>query len=361
MLLDVKHKPKDYQKLFFGDYGNFQRLDKTNASIFQKLAENSEANTWFINEIDCTKDRKGWERLPDVAKRMFHLNILYQNAMDSLVPNTFGLLSDLASDTWLSYLYNRISVEESIHSNSYSSGLIQAFGSKATEMLDYIYDDEMLQKRTDREIEDAERFIEVVFKQGKTDDEAKKSLLTLLIRTYFLEGVKFPFSFFTTWTINKAYGNAIQGFSQLLKLIAFDELTVHTATGQNVLNILMTDKSQGFLHLKDWYETEVVRIAHETAELELEWNAYLLKDGSIPGFTQAVGEHFIKYWVDYRLRRLKLPAYYNEESSDVVEWFNSYRDLNNTQIALQEADNTNYQKGNLMNDLNRFDGLKETK
>jgi ribonucleotide reductase beta subunit family protein with ferritin-like domain len=675
--LCISKKPEKYNRLFFGDYGNFQRIDKISYPIFRTLAERSEGNTWFMNEIDYTKDKKGVEKLDSVAKRMFHLNILYQNNMDSLVPNTFGLLSDIATDTWLSYLYSRIATEEQIHclreedeiltstgwkklkhltpedkvanwwkkegekvgeitfekpisiqrqpftgdlirwkngnftyivtpkhrviaykleengkvqwetqqafradlngyylplagwkekgrkrsltplerlkilfflkgeplpekqsyriqlegeksgelktilemlqipyssteeggkrvftftftqplekglnwidleevtgewgreffhemkkwenfgeireeyfryegenlesgeklialallsnyfpqveerplpkdtpkkgyrrslqrgwegrwkllftpsptqsggelekdtlpfignivgvevpstyivvrfdgrqvavtgnSLSYSNGLFQVFGEKVGEMLDYVYEDEILQKRTEKEIESANKFIQLVLKEEREDDVGKMAVIELLLRTYFLEGIKFPFSFFVTWTINKAYGNAIQGFSQALKLIAWDEMTIHTTTGQNVLKILMSDSEQGFLHLKEKIEKMAYQMAEETAQLEFEWNRYLQKEGPIPGYTQQIGEHFIKYWTDYRLKMLGLQPIFNEKKSDVIDWFNNYRNLNRTQVALQEADNTNYQKGTLKNDLDLFD------
>ena len=352
--LDINNKPKEYNKLFFGDYGNFKRIDKEPFPIFRRLAENSESNTWFMNEIDYSRDKKSINNLNEVALRMFHLNILYQNNMDSLVPNTFSLLSEVVSESWLSYLYSRISTEEQIHSLTYSNGLNQVFGSKATEMLDYVYTDDILKKRTNKEIETANNFIKILVNQEKTDEEAKKAILDLLIRTLFLEGVKFPHSFFTTWTINKSFNNSIQGFCQSLLLIAWDEMTIHSATGSNVINILMKDKNQEFIHLKKWFEIKTYEIAKETAELEMEWADYLLKDGSIKGYNKDIAYHFIKYWTDIRLKELKLEPIYNEEKSDIIDWYNSYRNLNNKQINLQEADNTNYQKGTLKNDLQRI-------
>jgi ribonucleotide reductase beta subunit family protein with ferritin-like domain len=675
--LCLAEKPKDYNKLFFGDYGNFQRIDKEPFPVFRKLAEASEGNTWFMNEIDYSRDKKGIQTLDDIAFRMFHLNILYQNNMDSLVPNIFSVLSDLATETWLTYLYSRISTEENIHclkeedeiltdngwkklkdltledkvanwwkpdddekvgtitfenpkaiekqfysgkmvkwsmnnmnyvvtpkhrvvsydvrkkkwkvkealdcsihnhnipvsaykvngkkdklsyierlaiafqadgsfmnegahkthrgyayrfsfkkerkiermkwildnigcdytitkskqgytlfnvwtdmefdkkfnwvnlneitsdwgkefikelrhwdgakaqnskavryinsnkkaidkvmaiatisgyqvgvddkglerdskakhksytlyltpkthktgremkkelidyngnivgvevpstfivvrfdgkyvavtgnSVTYSNGLNQVFGSKVSEMLDYVYEDEILKKRTQKEIEDADKFIEIVFKQNKEDDEAKKATIDALLRTFYLEGVKFPHSFFVTWTINKSFNNAIQGFSQALLLIAHDEMTTHTTTGKNVLNIIMDDEKQGFGHLKEYFETKSYEMAKETAELEMEWAEYLLKEGNIPGYNQDIANHFIKYWTDVRLKELHLEPIYNEKKSDIIDWFNSYRNLNNKQINLQEADNTNYQKGTLKNDLNKLDDMK---
>ncbi len=685
--LCLAKKPTDYNKLFFGDYGNFQRLDKVTNTVFRKLAEESEGNTWFMNEIDYTRDVKGINELSEVAFRMFHLNILYQNNMDSLVPNTFGMLSTIATDTWLSYLYSRIATEEQIHclkeedeiltdkgwkklrdlsindktanwwldknsktgtitfetpigiqrqpyngkmvkwsmnnmeytvtpkhrvvsyntrysikwkteealdcslhnwnipisaykttgekdklsfmerlaiafqadgsfmnshkygniahkthrgyayrfrlkkqrkierlkrildnieceysitennitgytciyvwvdevfdkqfdwvnigditsnwgdefikelkywdgakgvskeavryintnesaidkvmavaaisgyqvgvddmiteraeryknaknrrkawclylipkthktgrelkkeevdycgnivgvevpstyivvrfngkhiaitgnSVNYSNGLIQVFGEKAESLMDTVYTDTMLQKRTDKEIEAANNFTRLLIVENRDDDEAKLALVELLARTYFLEGVKFPFSFFVTWVINKAYGNAIQGFSQSLKLIAHDEMTVHVTTGKHIIKSLLYNKAQGFYHLRDKIKDIITNMAKETAELEFEWNDYLLKEGSVQGYTKEVGDKFIKYWTDFRLKEIGLDTIYNEGSFDVIDWYNNYRDLNKTQVALQEADNTNYQKGQLKNDLSRFDNI----
>jgi len=309
-----------------------------------------------MDEIDYTKDKRGWDRLPDNAKRMFHLNILYQNNMDSLVPNVYNFLTAVATETWLSYLYSRIATEEQIHSLTYSSGLQQVFGPKATSMLDYVYKDDILKKRTYNEIETANKFIEKIIVNKKQDDDAKKTLLELFLRTYFLEGIKFPFSFFVTWTINKSFDNALQGFSQAIKLIAWDELTIHTTTGQNVIRILMAEDEQEFNHLKDWFTETAISMCKETVELELEWNRYLLENGTIPGYNSEIGEHFIKYWADYRLEKIDITPLYNEKKSDIIDWFNEYRNLNKTQVALQEADNTNYQKG-LKNDLYKLDEL----
>lgn len=351
----VDKKPKEYTKLFFGDYGNFQRIDKEPFPVFKRLAKASEANVWFTDEVDYTKDKKGIETLPDHAIDMFHKNILYQNIMDSMVPNVFSFLSDTVTETWLSYLYSRIGTEEQIHALSYSTGLLQVFGAKTTDMLDYVYQDKMLKKRTEKEVSAANTFIENVVFNGEQD---KKAVLELLLRIFVLEGLKFPYSFLVTWSINKAFGNAIQGFSQSLKLIAHDELTVHTTTGSNVLRILLNNEEQGFSHLKDWFTEFAYDVIKETSESELEWNNYIIKE-PIPGLNKDIGAHFIRYFTDHRLNQLGLPLLYNEEKSDIIDWFNNYRKLNKTQVALQEADNTNYQKGTLKNDLDRLDRLGE--
>ena len=354
-IICVEKQPKEHNQLFFGEYGNYVRIDKIQFPQIKALYEASESNTWFPNEIDYSADIVGWENLPPRAQRMFRLNIGYQTLMDSGVTNIFSEISKVASVSELQYLYKRISIEESIHSLTYSNGLSVVFGSQAEEILNAVYTDKVIQNRMKEEIDGADNFIDLCITQGRTDDEAKKSLLMLLGAALFLEGIKFPFSFFVTWAINKAYGNGIQGFSRALKLIAWDEMTVHTVAGSTVLNMLRRDESQGFSHLFEWFDEEMDKFVETTVNAELKWSLYLLEEGSIPGYNEEIGEHFIKYWADKRLKEIKKQPVYNEKKSDIIDGYNKYRDLNGTTTALQEADATNYMKGKLVNDMDKFD------
>lgn len=271
-IICVDRKPEEHGKLFFGEYGKFIRIDRLQFPQFQKLYEASESNTWFINEIDYSKDIVGWQKIPQVANRMFQFNNSYQALMDAGVTNIFEELSKIASVPELQYLYKRISVEESIHALTYSNGLNIVFGSEAEYMLDIVYRDPVIKTRMNNEIDGSNDFIELCINQKRQDDEAKMSILMLLGISLFLEGVKFPFSFFVTWSINKAYENAIQGFARAIKLIAWDEMTVHTVVGATVLNILRKDESQGFSHLFEEFDEKIVDFAKKTAESEMEWS-----------------------------------------------------------------------------------------
>ena len=353
----VDKKPEDHSKLFFGEYGGFIRIDKIQYKNIKKLYEASESNTWFPNEIDYKADIIGWNVLSPQAQRMFKLNIGYQTLMDSGATSLFHELAKVTSLPELQYLYNRIGIEENIHTLTYSNGLDTVFGADATGILDEVYDDEFIKGRIKNEVDGGENFIDLCVNQGRMDDEAKKSILVVLGAIFMLEGIKFPFSFFVTWNINKAYENGIQGFSRALKLIAWDEMTVHTTAGSTILGILRKDKSQGFSHLFEWFDEFITGYVKNLVTDECEYNRYLLQDGEIPGYNEAIGEHVIKYHADLRMKELKLEPIYNEEKSDIIDWYNKYRDLNSTSTALQEADATNYQKGKLVNDLDRFDEL----
>jgi len=356
-IIDVTEKPAPHSKIFFGAYSGLARIDTIQYQQFKKLYESSESNTWFMHELSYTADISGWKELPPHAQRMFKYNISYQTLMDSSVTKIFSEISKVASLSEVQYLYSRISIEENIHALSYSNALATVFGSEAEEMLDLVYSDPFIKSRMQNEVDGAEQFLDLCIDQNRKDDEAKKSLLMLLGASFLLEGIKFPFSFFVTWSINKAYDNNIQGMARLLKLIAWDEMTVHTVTGATVLGILRKDEAQGFSHLFEWFDEEMIKFTKKTVEQELEWSDYLLKDGSIPGFNKNIGEHFVKYWADRRLKEIKIQPIYNEKKSDIIDWYNRYRDLNSTSTALQEADTTNYTKGLLKNDLDRFNTI----
>lgn len=357
-ILDLTTIPKNNDIIFLGDFGRYIRVDHISHDVANRLKAQSEGNTWFTKELDFENDKTKFETIPEIAQNIFNKNISYQNAMDSGVTNGFGtVLAPIVTTSIWALLYQRIAGEEAIHAESYSYALNQVFGSNAGKILDLVYTDEKIKTRLQSEIDEFKEVRELVINQNRSDIEVRKAILTMLIRIYFLEGVKFPGSFFISWNINKVYENAIQGISRLLKLIAHDELTIHVPTGMNVMNILRREDKQGFKELFDsgWFDAEAKRIAEETVNSEIEWNKYLLSDGDIPGYNINIITNFLKYFANLRLKNIKVQEIYSMEEAkhnDTIDWFENYRDLNKQNTMLQEASNTSYIKGGLKNDLN---------
>jgi len=357
MILDLETKPQNQNKIFFGEFGRYIRIDEISHEVAKNLKDQSEGNTWFTKELDFEKDKVRVQDLPKIPSRVLDLNVCYQNAMDSGVTNGFGtIVAPMVTSSIWALLYQRIAGEEAIHAESYSYALNQIFGPRATSILDLAYTDEYIRNRLKNEVNEFAEVEELVIKQGRKDDEAKKAILTMLLRIFFLEGVKFPSSFYISWNINRVFDNAIQGISRLLKLIAHDELNIHVPTGMNVMRILRRDPEQEFSHLFEsgWFNQAAQKIALETVNDELEWNKYLLKDGSFPGHTIEIMDNFLKYFANLRLHQVKVPKIFNDneaKKTDIIDWFESYRDINKHNTMLQEASNTSYIKGGLKNDL----------
>lgn len=352
-IIDLSH-PTTSPKLFLGSDDGVVRIDNVSSEIANRLKSDSEGNTWFSKEVDFGNDSTKFQSLPDVAVRMFRLNIGYQTVMDSGASNGYlDVVSKVCTDPTWRMLYRRIGMEETIHAESYSYGLNQLVGSKSTEFLNIIYSDPVIRTRMNEEI-DAFDLVKKLSDAGDTSDEMKKALLSMIIQLYLLEGIKFPFSFFVSFTINKSYNNSIQGFTRLLRLIAHDEFSVHVVANLHAIKVLREDHSQGFSHLfsNGWFDQECTRVARLIHDQELSWNKYLLSEGSIPGYNEAIGEHFIKYWTNTRLRGVKVAELFpGIVETDIIRWYNTYRDIKNLSTALQEASNISYIKGGLLNDM----------
>ena len=351
-MINLDNKPELNNRLFFGD-NSVARLDLSYDPQFKKLAETDEANVWFLNIVSCSQDR--WEEMPPNALSKFQKTLAYQTVLDSTVPDIFKYLSSIANDPWLQYLYSRISTMEHTHAMSYSSGVDQAFGAKATEFLDIIYTDPKIKDRIESELDVALRFVDAVHNGWEETLENKKLLLELLTKIFALEGIKFPFSFFTTWTLNRAYNNCAQGFSQLLIKISIDEMQVHTVVGASLIKKLRKAPLYAELFQTTWYEDMANEVFSQVASREKAWAEYLLEDGEVPGFNQEICNHFIEYWTDRRLNEIGLEKQFNVTKNDIEKWFDSYRSINDKHSALQEVDNISYQIGQVRNDLSKFD------
>ncbi len=338
-ILNIVKKPaKD--PIFGGlDGGVFLRNDKVTYPIFKALFEAGTGKFWTDKMIDFSGDALGFKTLPEVAQRMFKLNNGYQSLMDSGVVNIYNDLTMCCTNPELAMLYQYIAQNESIHALSYSTGLVEMFGDKATEVIDIVYTDPVIKTRLTSEIDFAEQL----------DRDNMESIFKVVVAAYLLEHIKFPFSFFVTFRINNAYGNAINGFSMLLKKIAEDEMDVHYPANDNVIKVMIAESMVDPIWAKQFIKDEVVRIVSE----EFAWNKYLLQDGSIPGYNQAIGEAFIEYQGNKALRDcgIDVPAI---KPNDTITWFNHYRDINNQVVAQQEQKSNQYQKGVLKNDLARF-------
>lgn len=350
-MINLSHKPSSEHKLVFGDQ-DLGRLDLPYDKTFKNLCSVDEANVWYLDVVSCSGDR--WYSFPPSALTKFQLTLGYQTVLDSLVPDVFKALNEVVTDPYLKYLYSRISTMEHTHALSYSSGVTQAFGAKATEFLDIIYTDPQIKHRIDDELLIISKFIQATHSWSNTEDN-RKLLLEVLVAVFCLEGIKFPFSFFTSWTLNKAYDNCAQGFSQLLLSIAVDEMTVHTATGSNFINKLRKSPDFQSEFKSGWFDTMAEAYITNVVAKEQAWAKYLLTSGNEPGFSDQICDHFILYWADRRRKEINLPTQYNLQKNDIEIWFDEYRNVKNKSSALQEISNINYQIGKCVNDLHKFD------
>jgi ribonucleoside-diphosphate reductase beta chain len=319
--LNIGNKPTLNNKLFFGDFDQY--MVENEFQIFdslEKIKDMAESFMWFTKEIDVSGDVIGWNKLPDKVKTIFKKTIAFQNLADSGVAESFEMnIVSIVSTPAAYHLYKNISYMESIHTSSYTTGLKKAFGDKYKDVVNLVYEDEVIKDRMTKELDCGEALHIAVI---------------------------------------ESYNNAIQGFSRMNKLIARDEMDVHTATGTAVINILKKYEDQGFKHLFDngWFDEKAREIFAEVQEDEYKWIDYLLIDGEIPGLTKEICKSFIDYWVNKRLRDIKVEPLQKVKINDTIKWYNKTRDLGMINQSVQESDTLVYQKGELTDDIDSYFG-----
>lgn len=365
-IIDTTQKTEE-NKIFFGKKSKYIRIDKISHDIAKTLKENSEGNTWFTKEIDMTQDKTRFDSLPEDAKRAFKLNIAYQTLMDSGVTSGISevLLKCVSTPIW-DILYRRIMIEETIHSESYSYGLNNVFGYKAAEILDLVYEDKIVQARMNVEkdlfksLHDLDSLDDIPYDDKNKMRELRKALLRLLLGVFCLEGIKFPFSFLVTFTINKYYDFAIPGFNRIIQLIAHDELNTHVPTTRHLFAIFRTEEEQGFAEFfgsDGFFWNELDALIKLTVDSEIEWAKYLFYGYTVKGITTDSAEYFIKWRANFLYQMLGVTEnpYKDYVANADTDFFETTRNINKQNTASQEADLLSYQKGGVKNDWEKLD------
>lgn len=346
--LNLFVKSKDI-KIFFGQYNGFQRYDIYKHNFSKIIERVMRQAFWTPEEISLVADRENFKELPSHIQEILINNLLFQTFMDSVQNRGLdSCMSELVTSSEWEAVFKSQAYFELIHSLSYSHIIREMFSSNSTEIFDRIYKIPQIKNRTNKEIEAYSIIKQII--ENKLDislEDKKKHLLILLVHIFFLEGLKFYISFMVTYMINTAYNDAIPGITKIIKLINFDE-DMHVAVVGGLINILMKIEEEGFTDLfkTNWFENEVYRIVNEIVEDELKWGEYLLSFGPIPSLTKEVFKSFMMYYANDRLKRIGLKPLYNDtKKTDIVDWFNIYKDINKDNTAQQEANALNYNIG----------------
>lgn len=363
-LVDLNsYVPINKQTIFFGSYNGFQRYDVYNYNFTKVLERSMRQAFWTPEEISLISDRENFKKLPQHIQDILINNILFQTLMDSAQNRGLdSIMSEIVTSSEWEATFKTQAFFELIHSLSYSHIIREMFSSNATEIFDKIYQNEDIKNRTNKEIDMYDEIKELLEqKKLLPTNEIKEKILKLLIHIYFLEGLKFYISFMVTYKINDSYKDAIPGVTKIIKLINFDE-DMHVAVVGGLLAILKTNINEGFsdLFTSGWFEDTCYMIVKDIVKDEVNWGNYLLSHGPVPGLTKEVFSEFMQHYANDRLGRLGLkPLYKVTDTSDIINWFDMYKDINKDNTAQQEATAINYNIGTMVDDLGS-ESLKET-
>ncbi len=339
-------------KIFFGQHDGIQRYDRYKYPISEKLIKVQQSATWFPKEINFSRDRTGFHNaLSPEFQEIYKANLLFQTMADSLA-NRFldNVLAEyITSPEWEAVIKWQAHFEL-VHSDAYSWNIREVF-SDPEKFFNDGFKNENIRKRLDLEIKSFSGLSAILSSDARTLDEKKMAIIEVLARQYALENIRFFVSFLYTFKINEMNGQVLQGSVNNIKLILNDEI-IHTVIFRNIINILKSNKDEGFTHLFDGsdilYDTESLfkQCFYEVIESEMEWFRYLSGIQEIMGFTEDTVRGFLEYYTHAALKYIGMDDDRLDSSqNELVMFYESKKSLNNTKSLAQENNLLTYNIG----------------
>lgn len=338
--IDIKN-----QLLFCGPDMGLQRYDKFKHPIFFDLFKKQMEFFWRPEEISLGKDRGDYETLHDHEKHIFTSNLLFQTMLDSVVSRGVPILLNRVTNPELEACFNAWQFFETIHSYSYTY-IIKNLYPDPTEILDSALINPEILKRANSVKVQYDKLAKI------TSNDVKANIYLTLISVNILEAIRFYVSFICAFAF--AENKKMVGNADIIRLIKRDE-AVHLYITQNIISILQTDESEGFVQTVKDYEDVAIQMFIDGANEEKEWASYLFKDGSILGLNDKILSNYIEWLVDSRLQALKMPKQYNVKNAGIGSWSDAWMNSSSVQVAPQESEITSYKIGAFSSDLDSND------
>ncbi|WMY97221.1 MAG: class Ia ribonucleoside-diphosphate reductase subunit beta [Arsenophonus sp.] len=366
--------PNDQLKepMFFGQPVNISRYDQQKYIIFSKLIEKQLSFFWRPEEIDLSRDRIDYQKLPIHEKHIFLSNLKYQTLLDSIQgrsPNIafLPLVSIPELETWI----ETWSFSETIHSRSYTHIIRNIVTNPSIIFNDIIINSEIIKRAKDisnyydnlikmtnyyNTVGEGKYYINS--KNLKIDLKTlKKSLYLCLISVNVLEAIRFYISFACSFAF--AERALMEGNAKIIKLIARDE-SLHLIGTQNIINIMKSGQDDPEMRIiAKECEQETINIFIRAAEQEKSWAKYLFSNGSMIGLNKEILYQYIEYITNIRMQAINLNSPF-EIYSNPIPWINSWLISDDVQVAPQEVENSAYLVGQIDAEINLND-LKKIK
>jgi len=348
-IFNTKNVDPMSQPLFLGKDLGVQRYDIVKYPIFKDLDSKQMMNFWRPEEIELKKDRGDFKEMSDNEKFIFTSNLKYQTMLDSVICRGVPTVLQYVTNTELEACLMTWQFFEKIHSQSYSY-IIQNVYADSSEVFGGIYEDKEIMKRANTAITDYNNLMGMASESTKLAD-LKKQIYMTVISINILEAVRFYVSFICSFAF--AENKKMAGNADIIKLIKRDE-ALHLANTQQILKILHSQESEGFVKTAQKCEGMAVEMFESAAREEKEWASYLFQNGSIIGLNEIVLHQYIDWLCMSRRKAIGLP-YENVGKNPIAGWTEPWLNSEAVQVAPQEHEITSYKIGASKNDLEDMD------
>ena len=348
------------EPMFFGQPVNVARYDQQKYEVFEKLIEKQISFFWRPEEVDLSRDRMDYAKLPEHEKHIFISNLKYQTLLDSIQgrsPNValLPLVSIPELETWI----ETWAFFETIHSRSYTH-IIRNIVNDPSVVFDDIVQNEYIIARAEdiacyyNDLIEYTQYFNLLG-EGKhlinnkeitiSLRELKKKLYLCLMCVNVLEAIRFYVSFACSFAF--AERELMEVNAKIIKLIARDE-ALHLTSTQHMLNLMRngTDDPE-MAEIAAELHDECVALFKKAAAQEKEWAAYLFKDGSMIGLNKDILGQYVEYITNLRMSAVGLPQAFPKALQNPIPWINAWLSSDNVQVAPQEVEISSYLIGQI--------------
>jgi ribonucleotide reductase beta subunit family protein with ferritin-like domain len=354
-------------RLFLGpnsDHRNIQTYHDPKYKWILDFAEELRAiGNWSKNEIDLSKEKTNYDGLDEAGRHIYEAGLKFAITLDSCAGrgmlqlfNNGGISNN---PEWELYITNHQN-NELLHSESYTE-MVRAIYNDVDDFIESITKDEHIQARATTILK-AFDYSNDVFEKNEANNTAKahgkkilfpeiddKALKIAIYRAALVvnmfEGIRFFATFVANWSFSEQPVKLMQGSSNIFKLIARDEM-IHLDVFQKVINMLQSDKSEGFKEIAKEQEEDTYKMFAEAYEEEKVWIEYLFSKGSpLIGMNAQILQQYMDYIFAVRMKNIGLNPKKIGLSGDTynpVPWVDNYLDSSNVKSAPQEIESVNY-------------------
>jgi len=350
--LENTHRLEGNYPLFLGqECGLHDSINVSYPKLFQ-LYKQLKAQDWSEDEVDLSQTRLDLENCSNNQYDIMVKTLAWQWELDSAASRAIApLLAPFVSNSeyWTGISY--ISQNEVLHALTYSE-IVRQCVKNPEDVFNEIINNENITGRSTQ--------IALVFNElqqagaklilgilDRDSDEAKEIVIKAILALYCLEQLQFMSSFACTFAL--AEQDLFLGSAKLVQKIMLDEKN-HAAYGKETLKILSADKRfSGVCNklIKEWFPT----LFAECVEQEHLWADYIFSEGrSILGLTPTI----LKEWANYQATTIAGNVgieFEHKLYENPLPWMDYWMDIDKTQVANQETDNTNYLLNSVINDL----------
>lgn len=337
-------------KIFMGASDGIQRYDRFKYHISDKLVKVQQASIWFPKEISYSKDMVGITVLPANHAEVYTLNLMSQTVADSYANRHLDnvLANYITSPEWERVIKWQ-ALFELIHSEAYSENIRKVF-TDAEAIFNKGLANPKIHNRLKVELDAYKQFqIDI---NSESELVRKQAIVRECILQYALENLRFMISFLYTYVINEQNNQVMQGSVNNITLILNDE-TIHTTIFKHLLLILRDNDDEEFSHILNsaWFHETIKDVFEKVIESELEWFNYLDSIAHFDGIGSQQAKEFLEFYAYRALRNINEETNYEPVRNELVQFFESKRNINGIKSLAQETEVLSYNIG-VLDDAN---------